>query len=164
MMGGMRADRPRHQLSRLALVLATVMLAGCGAPTPSRSPTGEPPTPDLFEVGFPVPPELVPQGDFEAFPTSRRGLEPGELVGAELGHCGLSSPLDLDGSLWEPVRVMDAQGGPVDSETEMGDLINATSGVVMLVTDERLDFRADPTGVVVVFRRHDGSRKYPLCA
>jgi hypothetical protein len=149
--------------SLVVIVLLTVVLAGCGASAPSASPTEEP-TADPFAVAFPIPPELVAEGEFEAVPKSQPGLTIGTLVPFELEHCGLMSPVDVDGSLWEPVRAMDAQGGPVDTDSEMSDLINPASGEAMLVTHERLDFRAERSGVVVVFRRHDGPRRYPICS
>jgi hypothetical protein len=130
-------------------------------PTPAASPTQDP---DLFAGALPLPPGVgLPQGEFVVEPSSEPGLALGEPVPFDLGHCGLYSPVDVDGSLWEPVGGTDAQGGPIDSDAEVGDLINATRGEVMLVAQDRLDYRASRSGVVVVFRRLEGSRGYPAC-
>jgi hypothetical protein len=72
--------------------------------------------------------------------------------------------VDLDGSLWEPVAGTDGEGGPIDQDEEIGQLINGTPGQVMLVTPDRLDWRSTQgTPVVVVFRRIPDERSYPGC-
>jgi hypothetical protein len=86
------------------------------------------------------------------------------IVPYDLGHCGLYSPVDLDGSLWEPIAGTDGAGGLIDRDDEIGQLINGTSGQAILVTPERLDWRSTQgTPVVVVFRRIPGERGYPGC-
>jgi hypothetical protein len=86
------------------------------------------------------------------------------VVPYDLGHCGIYSPVDLDGSLWEPVAGTDGEGGPIDQDEEIGQLINGTPGQVMLVTPDRLDWRSTQgTPVVVVFRRIPDERSYPGC-
>ena len=53
---------------------------------------------------------------------------------------------------------------PIDTDAEVGQLINATPGEVLLVTTDRLDWRATQgVKVVVVFLRLDGPRSYPGC-
>lgn len=137
------------------------------APTPSPTPNA-PPTPaftgDPFAGALPLPADLrLGRGDIMVTPSSEPGLATGATMPYDLGHCGLYSPVDLDGSLWEPVGGVDRQGGPIDTDAEIGDLINGTTGEVMLVTAERLDWRATSSGVVVVFRRLPGARDYPIC-
>ena len=58
------------------------------------------------------------------------GVEPSSEVGwpagpqpYTLGHCGIFSGIDADGSWWDPV-------GPVDMDS--GDAVNATEGVLNL--------------------------------
>ncbi|MFN8520231.1 MAG: hypothetical protein U0667_12745 [Chloroflexota bacterium] len=151
-----------------ALALAVMTLAGCGAARPPGPPASVPPvatpTIDPFAGALPLPAGLVMQGEFLGRPSSHRDMVEGETVKFALGHCGLLSPVDVDGSLWEPVGGADAAGGPIDTEDEVGDLINATPGVVMLVGRDRLDYRSDAAGVWVVFRRLPGPRRYPLCS
>lgn len=179
-------------LAGLALTLIAIVVAGCAAtPAPTPAPTVVPttapvsipepsvapsvpatptvgPTPaftgDPFAGALPLPDDLrLGQGDIAVAPVSPTGLATGLAMPFDLGHCGLFSPVDLDGSLWEPVGGVDRQGGPIDTAAEVGDLINGTPGAVMLVSPERLDWRATSSGVVVVFRRLPGGRDYPGC-
>jgi hypothetical protein len=130
-------------------------------PTPTPSPTATPlPTfPDIP----PLPADLlIPDRGVAVSATSPAGTTVGERFRLTLGHCGLYSPVDIDGSLWEPLWGQDARGGPIDTDREVGPLVNATEGEAMLVNPIRLDYRT-PDGIVVVFRRIDGPRVYPGC-
>ena len=160
----------------LVAALLVPLLAACA---PSRTPSPKPTTglsprpaavasptqePDLFAGALPLPPGLgLPDTGVEVAPASPRGLVVGQPIAFDLGHCGLASPVDLDGSLWEPVGAVDARGGPIDTDEEVGTLINGSPGEVVLVAHERLDWRARTSGEVVVFRRLPGARVYPLC-
>lgn len=137
------------------------------APSPSATPApaSVAPTADPFAGIPPLPADLLlPDGDFMVRPDSARGLVLHTIVPLDLGHCGLYSPVDLDGSLWEPIAGTDGEGGPIDGDDEVGQLINGTPGQAMLVTAERLDWRSTQgTPVVVVFQRIPGERGYPGC-
>jgi hypothetical protein len=113
---------------------------------------------------YPLPEGLtdMPEPLIEVEPTSGPGPDPGVVFPFTLEHCGLGSPVDVDGSLWDPTGGIDAQGGPIDTDAEIGDLINPTEGEAVLVGEDRLDFRT-PLGVVVVFTRHEGAKGYPAC-
>jgi hypothetical protein len=142
-----RRDPSRAATALLAIGLG-VLLAGCSASAGAHA----------------LPPELTERREPTVQVESRDvdTLVPGVVVPFALGHCGLFSPVSIDGSLWDPVLGADAQGGPIDTSDEIGELINPTSGEVVLVDRDRLDFRT-PSGLVVVFERHDGPGDYPLC-
>jgi hypothetical protein len=78
-----------------------------------------------------------------------------------LGHCGLASPVDLDGSLWDPIGGDNGVGGELN-EGQRGELINATPTVVMLIEEDRLEMLT-PLGAVITLARHDGPRGYFGC-
>jgi hypothetical protein len=78
-----------------------------------------------------------------------------------LGHCGLGSPLDFDGSLWDPVGGHDGRGAPLN-EQQVGELINATDVAVTLV-DPRTAWLVTRSGAVILLARHAGPRNYFLC-
>lgn len=78
-----------------------------------------------------------------------------------LGHCGLISPIDMDGSLWDPIGGHDGAGGPL-TEDQLGELINATP-VVVVLTDPNTAVLQTPLGAVITLTRHDGPRDYFLC-
>jgi hypothetical protein len=96
-------------------------------------------------------------------PESEAGtLVVGTAIEYALGHCGLWSPVDLDGSLWQPVGGQDPDGGVIDEDAEIGELINATPGSFVLVTPDAGLFTST-TGLTVAFERAPGELAYPLC-
>ena len=78
-----------------------------------------------------------------------------------LGHCGLASPIDVDGSLWDPIGYRISAGGELTTQHE-GELINATPMVVVLSAPDTLELRS-PGGALIVLQRHVGPRRYFLC-
>ncbi|MBA2374280.1 MAG: hypothetical protein H0V74_08795 [Chloroflexi bacterium] len=70
-----------------------------------------------------------------------------------LGHCGLSSGIDLDGAWWDPV-------GPVAAEHS--DSINAAKGTISVADLGRATFRSDG-GLIVQLVRRDGPKFLPMC-
>jgi hypothetical protein len=84
-------------------------------------------------------------------PQSPRMTAP--VVDFSLGHCGLSSPIDIDGSFWNPV-------GPVDSDAP--DAINSSDGRFSLVGPNDAQFRSR-TGFAFSLRRHQGEKNFSGC-
>jgi len=70
-----------------------------------------------------------------------------------LGHCGIFSGIDVDGSWWDPV-------GPVDMDS--GDAVHATEGVLNLTDPTHGTFTA-PSGFAVQLQRRDGAKVLPPC-
>jgi hypothetical protein len=141
----------------------------------SRQPTATPrwsPTPELTATPgaafIPLPADLagIPganEPSVELSPGTPRGeLEVGVARDFMLGHCGLISPIDIDGSLWDPVAGHDGAGGPL-TDDQAGDLINATRTVVVLTDQNTLEMQTEH-GAVVTLTRQDGPRRYHLCA
>jgi hypothetical protein len=79
----------------------------------------------------------------------------------QLGHCGLGSPIDFDGSLWDPVAGDDGAQGPL-TQDQMGELINATA-VVLTLADATRAQMVTPLGARILLERHLGPRPYHLC-
>ena len=75
------------------------------------------------------------------------------VVEFSLAHCGLSSPIDVDGSFWDPV-------GPVDSNAI--EAINSSDGTFSLVGLNNAQFRSR-TGFAVSLRRHVGAKNFFGC-
>jgi hypothetical protein len=151
-------------MRRPLALTAITLLAGIASACDPFASSGPTPTPGMPSV-HPFREDLVANfrgGDIEVMSSSVAGPEPGVIFPFSLGHCGLGSPVDVDQSLWDPIGANDAQGGPVDTDVEIGELINATSGEAIIVGANRLDFRT-PSGIVVVFVRLDGPRGYPGC-
>lgn len=71
-----------------------------------------------------------------------------------LGHCGLHSPFDFDGSFWDPI-------GPVDGDA--AEAINSASGTIRLLGPVDAEFRA-PSGFALRLRRHQGAKTFQGCA
>lgn len=85
-------------------------------------------------------------------PTSVPGIPAGPEPFA-LGHCGIFSGIDLDGSWWDPVGSVPMDGG---------EAINATPGVITVVDPNRATFVAQ-TGFAVKLQRRTGSKFLPFC-
>ena len=144
------------------MALMTLVLAGCGA-------AGEAPTSDPWTIEGAVrdlPPDIERtegrpgENGGTVLESSSVQIEEGTAYRFSLGHCGLFSPVDLDGSFWDAVEGHDADGRPIDLRTHV-EMINATSGLIAVVGDEAR-FRTD-SGLVVRFERVFGSKEFPAC-
>lgn len=85
-------------------------------------------------------------------PMSPAGVEAGPMP-FTLGHCGVLSGIDLDGSWWDPV-------GPVPMDS--GEAVNATAGI-MTVTDPNHAAFTTPTGFAIQLQRRAGPKLLPFC-
>jgi hypothetical protein len=141
-----------------APALASPPVAASASPGASLSSAGQPlfPLPQSLVV---VPPD-IPTVSVEA--ASEPGLVVGTAVPFTLEHCGLLSPVDADGSLWMPVAGHDASGGPVDSDEDIGEFINATPGELTLVSADRAEL-VTVSGQVLAFERAPGALDYGMC-
>ena len=81
----------------------------------------------------------------------RSGPAPGPIVPFTLGHCGLSSPIDIDGSFWDAYGQID----PNDA------FINASDGQFRRLGADEAEFVVP--GARVSLRRHVGSKSPPGC-
>jgi hypothetical protein len=82
------------------------------------------------------------------------GRAAGQVANVSLGHCGLYSPIDFDGSFWDPI-------GSVDGDAP--EAINSASGTIRLLGPQEAEFRA-PSGFTVRLRRHPGAQVFQGCA
>jgi hypothetical protein len=142
----------------IIVVLSLALVQACASdPALSASPSPFLPFPEgvVIEPGPDAPSATVSAA-------SQGGAEIGVDYRYELGHCGFGSPFDFDGSLWDPTGALDRLGGLVDAEQEVGELINATSGVIRLLDDDHAQFLM-PSGTVVALARHEGPKEYSLC-
>ena len=81
---------------------------------------------------------------------------PPALVGPQpftLGHCGLWSGIDVGGSWWDPVGLVDH---------DHGDAINAAEGTIAPVGPDQAIFTSK-SGFTVQLVRHTGQKFLPLC-
>ncbi|CAN5712747.1 hypothetical protein BH24CHL8_BH24CHL8_03830 [soil metagenome] len=128
----------------------------------------EPTRPAGPSAFHPLPPDLrlVPgRRDPSASLTasSAADAQPGVVQPFTLEHCGLASPFDFDGSLWDPVAGRDANGAPIDSEEEIGELINPSEGEVVLLDSGQAQFSTG-AGSIILLSRHVGAKSFFLCA
>ena len=133
-----------------------LLVVACGAPAPAPSPTSEPFVPPPLPAGV-----ALPKGDVGITPASAPGAVPGVPQPFSLGHCGIASPIDWDGSLWLPVGASDLSGGPLDERQE-SELINASEGFIELVAPLQARYRSR-SGLLLFLERLPGAHGYPLC-
>ena len=148
----------------LAIVLFSLLTITCASPTPTPTPSPSP-APDLPTLALEANISGIPS-DNEPVATVQSHTPPGSVpIGVQqsfiLGHCGLGSPIDLDGALWDPVAGDDGSGGSL-TEDQVGELINSTPVVLVLIDHETALF-VTPLGARIVLKRHDGPRAYRLC-
>jgi hypothetical protein len=125
-------------------------------PTPPLQPTLLPLSAEVAGIPDPGDPSVV------LAPQSPAGeLELGVERNLVLGHCGLISPIDMDGSLWDPIGGQDGNGGTL-TEDQLGELISATP-VVVVPTDPNTAELRTPLGALITLARHEGPRPYFLC-
>jgi hypothetical protein len=144
-------------------LMGMLALGACAAPAASEPS-------DAWTITGPprdLPPDLeraegrpAPGGGTILQPSTVR-IEQGVAYRFSLGHCGLASPVDLDGSFWDPIDGFTADGQPLElvSDPEM---INATGGVIAVIGDEAR-FQTE-SRAVVRFARHFGEKEFPGCA
>ncbi|MCC6237380.1 MAG: hypothetical protein IT299_07380 [Dehalococcoidia bacterium] len=79
----------------------------------------------------------------------------------KLLHCGLLSPIDVDGSLWDPRTAHDGSGGALSDE-QSDELVNGTPGTFTLRAPDLAEFRTT-LGAVVQLHRVE-ARAYRGCS
>lgn len=153
------------------LLVASTVLVACdlnpptptprlGSPTASASPS---PSSAALPNLFPLPAGVIPPGGTAKLTAkTAHTAEPGKPYPFTLGHCGVGSPIDFDGSLWDVLGAQDGNDHQVPEE-QLGDLVNASSGTMTLVGAENALFRTT-SSVVVGLKRHGGAKNYPACA
>jgi hypothetical protein len=145
----------------LLLSIAALLAVACSAPAPTQAPGASQlpaqPLPSNI-TGIPGPgdeSELVT-------PQSEAGTwEVGQPQQLTLGHCGLGSPLDFDGSLWNPTGGHNGNG-QAPSQEQINDVINSTPVTIMLISPLAAVMTTQNGGVVYL-DRHEGPRAYFPC-
>lgn len=145
--------RRKLQTGVLATVVAVVAAcgsSGLGAPSQAawtdRVPTRAP----AALVGQPV----VTRGpdSITLLPISPTGARIGASYGYDMPHCGLGSPIDVDGSFW------DAAGVP---ETSVA--FDGQPGTFRLDSPNRATFTTTD-GQVLKLVRHSGAKEFRICS
>ena len=84
-------------------------------------------------------------------PISPTGAVVGTAYAYDMPHCGINSPIDVDGSFWDAVGVpptsVDFDGHP---------------GTFRLISPTEASFTAS-NGKVLLLVRHSGAKAFPLC-
>ena len=144
-------------------LLVVLLLVGCSS---EQGPI-DTPTLAIDLVTLPLPPGVsgIPEAGAPTTmiePISPAGSIPiGAPQNYQLGHCGLGSPIDFDGSLWDPTAGDNGAGGDL-TQDQHGELINATPVVLTLVDATRTQM-VTPCGARILLVRHAGARPYYLC-
>lgn len=129
--------------------------------TACSSPAYSTPAPVVWGIDVPGPgPEAIAaqpvlsrgDGRLTLLPISPTGAVVGTTYGYEMPHCGISSPIDVDGSFWDPV---DVPADPVQ--------FDGSPGTFRLVTPTTATF-TDTAGAVLHLVRHVGPKEFGFCA
>jgi hypothetical protein len=142
-------------IKALLAILIVATTAACSTPT---YPT---PAPVVWEADVPTPgPEAIDsqpvlsrrEGQLTLLPISPTGAVVGTEYGYEMPHCGISSPIDVDGSFWDPVNV------PADPVQ-----FDGSRGTFRLDTPTTASF-TDANEAVLRLVRHVGAKEFGGCA
>jgi hypothetical protein len=137
------------------------------SPSPSPSPTASAPspspTPPAYPTLFPLPANLTNVGEIggEASPRTAHIAEPLRAYPYQLGHCGILSGVDFDGSWWDAVGGQSGNDTPL-TQDQVGELINATAGTIKLVGQNASLFQTK-SGLVLGLARHGGKKSLTAC-
>ena len=173
-----------RSLSRLSSIPSTVLLGlllvpagGAAAQEPSATPaavTSPAPMASVVPsapsdiVFYPLPTSVTTIApDMQTVsvePTSTESLEIGQPIEFSLGHCGLWSPIDLDGSLWQADGGVTPTGAAIagDDDAVIGELINETPGTFVIVSEDAAHFTT-VNGTILSLARAPGAVDFPLC-
>jgi len=129
------------------LILAGLLVAACGPQPLVATWTDHVPSPppEAYEV------QAVDPNGSGTFPISPRGAVVGVAYRYDMPHCGIRSPIDVDGSYW------DAVGEPEGSVR-----FDGRTGVFRLVSATEATFTSDD-GQLLRLVRHDGAKSFPGC-
>ena len=166
----LRTTRMAARVPAITLAIAFALSGAAVAQDTSPSPGETPDAPVAASPApatFPLPeivaviPPVVPTVSLEP-ESAPADIGIGVPVPFTLGHCGLLSPIDLDGSFWQPVGGTDADGGPIEGDDEVAELINATSGQLVLTGPDEAVFTTTMDSRIQLVRAA-GAVDYPLC-
>ncbi len=146
-------------LVSVAPKVTTAPTIGPSKPPPPPTPTATPQHP------LPLGLSEIPSGGVtvELAARSRPGtMQLGVPRLFRLGHCGLRSPLDFDGSLWDPKYGHNGHGAPIRGDAVWA-LINEVPVTMILLEKDVAEMRTR-VGLVVTLWRHHGPRLYSGCS
>ena len=148
-------------MKTILLSFVALLLVACAAPAVTQPPVAsqlpaQPLPTSIFGIPGPDDPSVT------VTPQSEQGTwEVGQPQQLTLGHCGLGSPLDFDGSLWNSAGGHNGSG-QAPTETQINDVLNATPVTIMLISPLSAVMTTQNGGVVYL-ERHEGERAYRLC-
>ena len=134
-----------------ALLVATVACSTTNYPTPAAVVWGtDVPEPDTHAIE--AQPVISRQGGrLTLLPISPTGAVVGTDYGYEMPHCGIHSPIDVDGSFWDPEN-------PLDDQVQF----DGAPGTFRLTTSATATF-TDTSGQVLHLVRHRGAKEFGVC-
>jgi hypothetical protein len=149
----MRPKLTRHALRYAAVGTIAVVALACQATTPTP-----PRVVWIDRVPTPAPAAVAAQpvvargvNTLALLPISPTGAQIGVEYGYEMPHCGVRSPIDVDGSFWDPVDVLP---DPVVFDGQLG--------TFTLVSITEATFSATSGGVLHLVR-HAGAKEFFYC-
>jgi hypothetical protein len=157
----MVSEMLRRQLRVALLAAVTALAAACQStvPVPSSAPATSAPVTWGEMVPAPAADILanrpvVTSGPSSVtfLPISPTGAQIGIVYGYNMPHCGINSPIDVDGSFW------DAVDEPSDSVE-----FDGQQGTFRLDTNDRATFVAT-NGKELRLARHSGAKEFRLCS
>ena len=137
----------------IAVLVIGCLVAGCsGVPVPSSSPWGNSVATAGPEAEADRPVVARADGTITLMPISPRGAVVGVGYGYVMPHCGILSPIDVDGSFWDSA---DATTGT--------ELMDGEPGTFRLIDEDTAVFTRPDDDNTLRLVRHEGAKAFGLC-
>lgn len=139
----------------LAMTIVLVLFAACSS-LPPRTPAA---TGWGDKVAMPAPEAAAAQpvvargpDSITLLPISPRGAVVGVSYAYDMPHCGIGSPIDVDGSFWDATEI-----APTSVE------FDGQPGFFRLASPTEATFTST-TGGVLRLVRHEGAKEFRICS
>lgn len=146
----------RTSIALALLVVLTLVAAACSTTsyaTPAPVAWGVD-VPEADAAAIEAQPVVARRNGFVTLlPISPTGAVIGVEYGYEMPHCGIHSPIDVDGSFWDPVAL------PIDMDPVQFD---GSPGTFRLTSRDTAQF-TDTVGRVLHLVRHSGPKEFGVC-
>jgi hypothetical protein len=135
----------------LAIVVA--LAAGCSSGVPTRDAVGFDHIPQApADVIANQPAVARGPSSVTLLPRSPRGVTVGKDYRFDMPHCGINSPIDVDGSYWDAIDVR-----PTSAD------FDGASGLFRLISATDATFTGSNDHVLRLVR-HSGAKEFRLCS
>jgi len=140
-------------VSPVRSVLLALVVAGCSGPAVSSTVVWGSRVPEADAAAVANQPVVAAHANsVTLLPISPSGAVVADAYGYDMPHCGIDSPIDVDGTFWDAVAI-----------TSDSVAVDGQPGMFRLVSHDSSEFTAT-NGRVLLLVRHLGAKTFRGCA